>query len=541
MSTSYPVIIVGAGPVGLALALDLSWRGIPSLILEKGDGHMAHPRTGLISVRTMEFFRRWGMAQSLRDCGFPKDYALSIEFRTSLRGHMLDRDEYPSMADMPTPAWTPEKKQRCPQQWMDPILKRELKQRGLADLRLNTEVTGFEDTGDGVVVTARDHACGESLRYHAQYLVGCDGAGSHVRRQLGIQMVGNAHINYSMSILFSSPGLLQRCRRDAAERFLLIGPEGTWGNLTVIDGDTLWRLTIYGTADRFDLERFDADGFVRRALGDVPGEGAIPYTIESVMPWKRTELVAQRYQLGRVLLAGDSVHTMSPTGGMGMNTGMGDAVDLGWKLEAMLRGWGGPSLLATYSLERRPIAVRNAGYSTRNFLTWTSAPKYDRVLEDDLEAHEQRHRIGADLKRATMTEWQSWGLQVGYRYENSPICVADGTPPTPDDYSRYQPTSRPGARAPHAWLDDGRSTLDLYGRGYALLAFPGASAGCIASLTTAATCRGVPISLTTLRDPAVAELYEAPLVLVRPDGHVAWRGTRVDNAPMIIDVVRGAL
>ncbi|CAB3708542.1 2,4-dichlorophenol 6-monooxygenase [Achromobacter deleyi] len=540
MTSTYPVIIVGAGPVGLALALDLGWRGIPSLVLEKGDGAVAHPRTGLIAVRTMEFFRRWGMADRLRDCGFPKDYALSIEFCTSLQGHTLERDDYPSMAQMPTPAWTPEKKQRCPQQWMDPILKQELRRQGQAELRLHTEVTGFEDTGDDVIVTARDHARGEPVTFRGRYLVGCDGAGSVVRRQLDIPMVGNAHINYSMSILFACPGLLGLCRRDAAERFLLIGPEGTWGNLTVIDGDALWRLTVYGTADKFDLEHFDAAAYVRRALGETPG-AAIPFTIQSVLPWKRTELVAQRYQMGRALLAGDAVHTMSPTGGMGMNTGMGDAVDLGWKLDAMLRGWGGASLLASYGLERRPIAVRNAAYSTRNFQTWTSAPRYDRVLEDDPQAHAQRRLIGADLKRATTTEWQSWGLQVGYRYENSPICIPDGTPPTPDDYSRYQPTSRPGARAPHAWLDAGRSTLDLYGRGYALLAFAGAHTGCVASLHSAAACRGVPLAVTPIADESIHELYEAPLVLVRPDGHVAWRGAHVDNAPMIIDIARGAL
>lgn len=535
-----PVIIVGTGPVGLALALDLGWRGIDTLMLEKGDGTVEHPRTGLIAVRTMEFFRRWGIVQAVRDCGFPEDYSLSIEFCTSMTGHLLERDEYPSMRDMPTPSWTPEKKQRCPQQWLDPILKRELAKQDKAEVRYHSTVTGYEDLGDTVRVNAIDSRTGAPLSFECRYLVGCDGATSVVRSQLGIEMHGNPHLNYSMAILFESEHLLAHCGKSSAERFLFIGPEGTWGNLTVIDGDSLWRLTVYGSASKFDMDHFDADAWVRRALGETPGAETIAFKVHSVLPWKRTELIADHYGRGRVLLAGDSAHTMSPTGGMGMNTGVADAADLGWKLQAALEGWAGKHLLDSYETERQPVARRNAAYSTHNFKTWTSPPKCDHLLDDTREAREARATIGRNLKKATMSEWQSWGLQVGYRYEGSSICIPDGTPPTPDEYSTYVPTARPGSRAPHAWLADGRSTLDLFGRGCALLSFAGASAKDVDKLLSAASQCGVPMVHTSIDNDAIARLYEMPLVLVRPDGHVAWRGSSVIDAERIVDVVRGA-
>lgn len=530
------VAVVGAGPVGMSLAIDLAWRGIDVVLLEKGDGKVDHPRLGLIAVRTMEFFRRWGVTPDVRNCGFPDDFDLSIEFCTSMTGYTLERDNYPSIRDMATPGWTPEKKQRCPQQWLDPILKRKLGEFGQVQLLLNTSVERFEETADGVTVHALDTARGRPLTLQAKYMVGCDGGGSTVRTQLGIAMEGNFHLNYSMGILFNSPGLLARCGKSPAERFLFIGPEGTWGNLTVIDGREMWRLTVYGSASKFDMNNFDAAEWIIRGLGT----DRIPFTVLSVLPWKRTELIAASYGTRRVLLAGDAAHTMSPTGGMGMNTGVADAADLAWKLEAMLRGWGGSRLLDSYEEERKPIARRNAAYSTHNFKTWTSPQPCEYLLEASPRAAEARHTIGSRLKQATQSEWQSWGLQVGYRYEGSSICVPDDTPATPDDYATYIPTARPGSRAPHAWLDDDVSTLDLFGHGFALLVFDHQHARAVDRLLTAAGERGVPVTVTQIDRPEVAELYAAPMVLVRPDGHVAWRGNDVTDAARILDTVRGA-
>ncbi|RYE42849.1 MAG: 2-polyprenyl-6-methoxyphenol hydroxylase [Hyphomicrobiales bacterium] len=528
------VAIVGAGPVGLSLAIDLGSRGVDCVVLEQGNGHVDHPRAGLMSVRTMELFRHWGISEAVRTSGFPDDFALSIEFCTSISGHTLARDEYPSIRDMPLPSWSPEKKQRCPQHWLDPVLKRALRDRPRAAVLYGTSVEDFVQDGQSVTVVGRNTINGEAIEVHADYLVGCDGASSVVRSKMGISMEGKGHLNYSMSVLFSCPDLLNASGKAAAERFLLLGPEGTWGNLTVIDGREVWRLTVYGNASKFDMEVFNAAEWVKRALGSE----TIPFQIISMLPWKRSELVAKSYHLGRVLIAGDAAHTMSPTGGMGMNTGLGDVFDLGWKLQALVQGWGGPELLPSYTAERRPIAERNAAYSTKNYATWVSPPPCPQLLDDTVEAEFARKKLGQAMKQATQYEWQSWGLQMGYRYESSPICICDGTDPTPDDYSVYVPSARPGSRAPHFWLGLGRSVIDLFGSGFVLLDFDGRGDEVVA-LADAAEATNFPLTVHKIRDKAAAILYEAPLVLVRPDGHVAWRGSRIIEPSCMVQTVSG--
>lgn len=531
------VLIIGAGPVGLGLGLDLAWRGVDALLLDQGDGHVEHPRTGLVAVRTMEFFRRWGIAEAVRNCGFPDDYALSIVFCTSLNGKLLDRDDYPSMRDTPTPDWTPEKKQRCPQQWLMPILEGAVRVRAPGMLRYRHRLDGFEQISDRVRASVTDLGTGEALLVEADYLVGCDGATSTIRSHTGVGWQGKDRLNYSMGILVRCPDLISHTRWGEAERYLFTGPEGAWGNLTVIDGREMWRLTVFGTEEKFDLSRFDPAAWMRRALG----RDDIPFEVVSLLPWRRSEMLADNFRDGRVLLAGDAVHTMSPTGGLGMNTGMGDAADLGWKLQGVVEGWAPPTILDSYTTERRPVAGRNARFSTENFKAWVSPKDCSIVLDDTPEAEALRREIGAGLKESTQAEWQSWGLQVGYRYDDSPICIPDGTPAPPDDYAAYTPTARPGARAPHAWLLDGRSTLDLFGRGFVLLQFPDAAAADVAALMTAAQARGMPFAVEAIDEPTIAALYAAPLVLVRPDGHVAWRGRSVADAAAVMDRVRGAV
>lgn len=529
------VLIVGAGPVGLSLAIDLGWRGVDCMLIEQGDGTVEHPRTGLIAVRTMEFFRRWGIVDRVRNCGFPGDYDLSIEFCTSMSGYMLDRDEYPSMDDMPTPEWTPEKKQRCPQQWLDPILKRSINDFPSIDMKFNMRLDNFNVKESHVEANVCDLKKNTNVVIHADYIVGCDGASSVVRESLNIGMVGNHKLNYSMGILFYCPDLLLRCDKEPAERYLFIGPEGTWGNLTVVDGKDLWRLTVYGSEDKFNLTTFNPNAWVKRALG----RDDITFSVLSALPWRRTELIAESYGGGRALLCGDAIHTMSPTGGMGMNTGVADAIDLGWKLAATVQGWAGSELLSTYQTERKPVAMRNASYSTHNFKTWTSPPACEFILEDSEKAESMRRSIGKKIKDATRSEWQSWGLQVGYRYEDSPICFKDGTPPTPDEYSVYVPTARPGSRAPHVWIEPGKSIFDLFGKNFTLLVFPEADIDQVKYLTLAAAAQNVPLSVARIESLEAAALYVAPLVLVRPDGHVAWRGQLIEDANKIVQTVRG--
>lgn len=530
-----PVLIVGGGPIGLALALDLGWRGMPCTLIEQGDGSVDHPKIGIIHVRTMEFFRRWGIAERVRKAGFPDDYELSIAFCISLAGHLLAKEPYPSIGAAPTPEWTPERRQRCPQMWLNPLLQHAAQEQPPVSIRLRHALESFEQHPDHVMARVRDLATGEEVPIRAQYMVACDGATSRIREALGIGMQGKARLSYSVGIMVEIKDLLARIGKEEAERYIFVGPEGTWGNWTVVDGKDLWRFTILGSPERLDLTTLDAAAWVRRALG----RDDIPFEIHSVLPWRRAELIADTFGTGRTFLAGDSSHIMSPTGGMGMNTGLGDVVDLGWKLDAVIRGWGGSGLLESYDVERRPVAIRNAAASTHNFKSWQPRESTAAILDDTAEGDALRRRIGAGLRESTRLDWESWGLQVGYRYEGSPIVIADGTKPTPDDYGSYTPTSRPGSRAPHAWLSDGRSTLDLFGRGFVLLCFEGATARDVAALQDAATVRAVPLTIVPVADRKIAGLYERCLVLVRPDGHVAWRGDSVPAADTVIDIARG--
>ena len=530
-----PVLVVGGGPVGLCMALDLAWRGIKSVLIERTDGAIHHPKTASLTHRTMEFCRRWGIGDRIRNCGFPLDYELSMLFCTSMVGAKLAEIPYPSLRDEVLRPETPEKKQRAPQLYFDPILAAVVRESASVDLRYHCELVSFEQHDDRVQAQACDPRTGETIEINAKYLVACDGAGSNVRRALGIEMQGDPALDHSAAIYLRSPGLLARHDKGQAERYIFVGPQGTWGNLTVVDGADLWRLTVLGFKSRAEIDAIDAPAWVRRCMGD----DRIPFEIYDIQPWRRTRLVAERYSVGRVFLAGDSAHTMSPTGGFGFNTGLGDAVDLAWKLDAVLRGWAGPHLLASYAPERRPIGLRNVRAAAENYFSLVSATDCSEILDDTPAGAAVRKRVGEFMREATRTEWENLGVVLGYRYADSPICVSDGTPEPPDPRSQYIQTARPGHRAPHAWLPDGRSTLDLFGRGFVLLRFPGAPDA--APMAAAAATRGVPFTVVDIDAAAIAHLYERKLVLVRPDGHTAWRDDALPSDPLaVIDAVRGA-
>ena len=530
-----PVLIVGGGPVGLSMAIELGWRGIESILVDEGDGTIEHPRTGLIAMRTMELFRRWGLAQRVRDCGFPDDYELSMVFCTSLNGLLLDQEKYPSMRDAPTPPETPEKKQRCPQLWLQPILTDAARAESKAKLLFKHRFESLQQDDQGVTAVVTNVDTGEQVTIRADYLLGCDGATSSVREQVGIKMEGKL-LSYSVNVLIHAPDLVDQHKMGPAERYLFVGPEGTWGNLTVVDGNEIWRLTVLGSEEKMDLKNFDPAFWVRRAIG----RDDVAFKVDSTIPWRRSEMLADHYYRGRVVLVGDSAHTMSPTGGMGMNTGAQEVLDLGWKLEGLIKGWGGPALLRSYEEERRPVARRNIGFSTQNFRAWQDTPSPAAVCDLTPEGEKVRQDLGRRLRESTRVEWESLGLQLGHRYEDSPICVPDGTPPTPDEYSTYIPTTRPGSRAPHVWLGDGRSTLDLFGHAFVLVCTDQRLQGDADTLARAFAARKVPFQIECIDEPSVAAAYEMPLVLVRPDGHVAWRGNQVTSPGQLVDTVRGA-
>ncbi|HEY1666387.1 MAG TPA: FAD-dependent monooxygenase [Trebonia sp.] len=528
-----PVLIVGGGPVGLALALDLAVRGIRSTLVERDEGTAAEllAKAGTLNERTMEYCRRLGISDAIANVGFPDDHPRDTVYCTALNGFVLGRDYRPSTNDRAPSPESPEILRKCPQFRFDPLLAKAVQERGLTQILYGTSWLAASQDDSGV--TSALAAGREPVTVRSKYLVGCDGAGSAVRRAAGIDFTGR-QLDYSVSAMIEVEHLERYHPLGRAERYMFIGTEGTWANLTAVDGRSLWRLTLVGSEERLAPEHLDFDAIMRRAMGNDRGE----WTVRRVMPWRRSQFTADTYTAGRVLLAGDAAHTTSPTGGHGLNTGLGDVSDLGWMLDALIRGWGGERLLAAYSAERRPVAIRNGTSSTKNYGAWVRAVGRDLVLDDTPEGEAQRRAVGEQMNAMLAQEWHSFGVAMGYRYDTSPVVVPDGTPPTPDDPSEYVPTARPGHRAPHAWLADGRSTIDLFGDGFTLLRLGGgADAG---PLEAAAADRGVPLRVVAVDDPAVARLYERRLVLVRPDGMVAWRADSLpDDASLLVATVTG--
>jgi 2-polyprenyl-6-methoxyphenol hydroxylase-like FAD-dependent oxidoreductase len=538
MTARTPILIVGAGPVGLALAGELGWRGVPCTLIEQSDGLIEQPKMDIVGPRTMEFCRRWGIADWVRDAPYPGDHPQDCIYVTGLAGYELGREPFPGRAQERCPPQSPQKRERVPQDMFDPILQRFVRSFPHVQLRYLTGLTAFEETADGVIATVRDHATGATHEIEADYLVGTDGGGSLVRERLGLTMSGNPALTYTTNVLFRSPGFWSLHDKRRGYRFIFIGPEGTWLTIVAIDGRDRFRLSIVGSADKVNHGEADIRAALRRAMGR-----DFDYEILSVLRWVRRELVADRYGSDRVFIAGDAAHLMSPTGGFGMNTGIGDAVDLGWKLAAAVRGWAGGGLLSSYEAERRPVAVRNVTEASANLgrmLSTRERRPPPEIFAPGPAGDAARADYGRWFTETMRQEWFTIGFHLGYRYDDSPIVAPDGTPAPPLETSTYTQTARPGARAPHAWLPDGRSTLDLFGQSFTLLRL-GADPPAADSLRAAAGDAGVPLDVVDLDLPAVAALYQRRLVLVRPDGHVAWRADEAPaDARALIDLVRGA-
>jgi 2-polyprenyl-6-methoxyphenol hydroxylase-like FAD-dependent oxidoreductase len=534
---STDVLIVGGGPVGLAMACELGWQGVSCIMVDEGEEHraIAEARINLINIRSMEFCRRWGIEEEIKQGGFPADYPMTVLFATSMRGKLLKRLPYPSMADQPALEFSPTNRQRIPQHLFDPVFRRAVRRFSSVQPMYGTRFEALEQFPDHVEAVLVDLPTGKRQRVRARYLIACDGAKSAVRDSLGIDLQGERVVSYSCGIYFRSPELWKQHDKGKAIMHILVDKEGMWANLNMIDGRELWRLSIAGGSEYVAAADIDAPSKLRRALG-----GDFPFEVLGVYPWARRAVVARTYRKQHCFLVGDSAHQLSPTGGFGMNTGMGDAVDLGWKLAATLKGWGGEALLDSYDAERRPIGERNVREATLNFRNLKNLPTYSWIDDAGAEADARRAELGERFAAATRQEWESDGVQLGYRYDESPIIVADGTPPPPDSPSVYTPSARPGGRAPHVWMAPGRSTLDLFGRGFVLLE-QGADENSLRAIQEAAAARGVPLSIASLNNEASSP-YQRKLTLVRPDGHVAWRGDRApENAAALVDVIRGAV
>ncbi len=509
------VLIAGAGPVGLALACELGMRGIDCVLLEKRDGAITVPKMSAVSGRNMEFCRRWGIADAVRTAVWPESRNADFVFVDHLRGREFARARHPTSAQRGALALSPETTCHCPQIFFDPILAARVKSLPGVALRYGMRLDSFEQDSKGVRARVCNVATSAVETITARYLVGCDGPAGIVREALGIRLGGLGVVANSVNIFFRSAELSSIHDKGWARIYRLIDASGCWAELIPIDGKALWRLTVFDDASAAD--------WPTATLARMAG-GAFAHDILSVSPWERRDCVAERFGEGRVLIAGDAAHQCSPTAGLGMHTGIEEAVNLAWKLAAVIEGWGGAGLVDSYADERRPVALRNVALSTATFNALRRIPG---VV--------QASAFGPDDWRDVLSATSpSEREKMDYGYDDSPICVGDAEPGWPR-------AARPGARAPHAWLADGRSTLDLFGAGFTLLCFSDAHERA-APLMRAAAERGVPLRAVSIDDAAIAALHGAALVLVRPDAHVAWRGDDAAGAAdAIIDRARGAL
>lgn len=535
-TTRVPILIAGAGPVGLSLAIELAYHDIRCLIVERSDGSVDFPTTNLANTRTCEHLRRWGIADKMRyRSGYPIDYPRNYLFVTCITGWEIARFNHPANGDRDSRSpYSPEGRLWISKPYFDPVLHEYVRALPTVELRYNTAFESFQQDDQKVSCNIIDAKTGREECIETGYLVGCDGGRSDIRRALDIQYEGVFAQGMNVAVLFRSP-LLEHTPHGPAVQYQIINSQIN-GAIAAVDGKELWRLNIRNIKEE-QLESLNAPEKLRAALGD-----NVPFELLAVRPWTGHCVVAQRYQQNRVFLAGDAAHLNWPAGGFGMNTGIGDAVDIGWKLAAVLQGWGGPHLLASYTAERKPIAMINVNEAAEMRASFDhQTPFAPKIEEDSEEGAQLREKARAAIMRTRAKEFQhdSAGIELGYRYENSPICIADGTPPPPLDHGHYVTSTWPGSRAPHVWLKDGRSTLDLFGKGFVLVAF---TEGPTSSFTDAAQRAGVPLEVIGMDDKQVREIYERNFVLVRPDGHVAWRGNAIPgNTNEIIDKVRGAV
>ena len=572
------VLIAGGGPCGLMLANELGRRGVRCLVVDRKPGTAFNPQANATQARTMEHYRRLGFAHRVRAQGLPADHPTDVAYLMRFAGHQMARLRLPTAAQATQlirglgGSWSAaELPHRVSQKFVEVVLRDEAQALPGVDLRYGWELRSFSDTGQGITaeVAPVEAAAEPGLTVQARWLVGADGARSGVRARLGIEWEGGSGFKRSfmggrmLAVYLKAPDFYRLNPNDRAWMYVQVHPAQR-AFIMSVDGvsEFAFHTQLADDTDVDALTHDDARALFVRASGlDIPIE------ILSMAPWLAGHaLVASRFQQGRVFIGGDAAHLFTPTGGLGYNTAVEDAVNLGWKLAAVLKGQAPPALLDSYSLERKPLAQRNTGYA-RQFAD--SIGLFDAVaeLDDDSPAGQQaRAAAGEYLNGHVRREFNVPGVTFGGRYDGSPIIVSDGSTPPPDAANSYQPTACPGGRPPHAWLADGRSLFDMFGFEWTLLVLQdsvGDPAPATARFEAAARSLGVDLRVVCPEDEAppdlqsqkgtntqegeqrpmdqkrLIDLYESPLILIRPDHIVAWRGASDADASRVMRQVLG--
>ena len=539
------VLIVGGGPVGLSLAMDLAWRGIDAIVVEtRYPGEPPSVKCNHVAARTMETFRRLGLARKVRDTGLPADYPNDASYRTTSTGIELSRIPIPARNERytatggPDTWWpTPEPPHRINQTFLEPVMFAHA--AALPGVRIlnRTIVEDFNQDPNGVTATARDLDSGEIFKIAARYLAGCDGSRSQVRRGIGAALSGTPVIQRVQSTCIRAPQLLGMLPGKHAWMYLSLNPRRC-GTLIAIDGRETWLIHNHLYEGEPEFDSIDRDWAIRTILG----VGAdFEYDILSKEDWTGRRLVADRFRNGRAFIAGDAAHLWMPYAGYGMNAGIADAMDLSWMLAAVLNGWAPETLLDAYQRERQPITEQVSKFAMEmalsNMRQRKSTPP--EVEMPGPEGDAVRARIGQEAYDLNVHQYCCGGLNFGYYYSQSPVIAYDGAEPPSYTMYDFTPSTVPGCRAPHLWLGNGRSLYDALGPDYTLLRFdPGVAAD---GLVEAAARSGVPLIVVDVSAADAENLYPHKLALVRPDRHIAWRGDSEPADPAaLIDLIRGA-
>jgi 2-polyprenyl-6-methoxyphenol hydroxylase-like FAD-dependent oxidoreductase len=514
------VLIVGGGPAGLVLAIELGRRGVACALFEENPGPPEFPKANSTTPRTMEHYRRLGIADEIRGLGLPDDYPPDISYHTRFAGHELARVRRPSRRQNLNDFPSPEPMHRGQQMLIEPVLKRHAERWPCVDVRFGWRVEAVSQNFQSVSLRAVNVVSGEKAEFIGDYAVGCDGPKSLVREALGIRYEGiGAEDREFMG------GRMLAAYLDTPAFYDLV-PGRSWqywainrersGIAVAIDGRG--KFVFHSQLPRGARGTLE---YAKESLALATGR-EFPYEFLGIQEWTAGfMLVAERYRAGRVFLAGDAAHLFTPTAGQGYNTSVDDAANLGWKLAAVCRGWGGEALLASYEAERKPIGHRNTAFARSIAKLIGELRPPARIEENSPVGEEKRAQFGKQLEGLGWREFHAPGIYFGAFYGGSPVVAAEPGPPPLDDPHRYEPGAKPGARAPHVWLADGVALHDLFGRDFTLLKF----ADCLTKpIEKAFRARNVPLEVLRVDNEEARSLYARRLAIIRPDHHVAWRG-----------------